>query len=380
MSNGNDQYTRDVRERGLQAVRERRQSQQYGVNNRDAALQYMLDTGYSSQTPTDGYRQFQQQRGFRPQGYGIAVGQGDGPYAGFRTEGQLKAAVLGQSEQMRGYDRQQADQLAQLADQYLGQVEDQYGTRLADGQQQLSKATGYNPAGGAIRDATAGWWGDSSEDDGGMLGPMQRAIAKVPEMGYKQGEQEYTGELNDWLAAASSPYMDALDTAEQIQQTPLRDYATIAGAEYGVDPNVIGGWYPEASQIQDFRNQRDLSAIDQYGLPQSEYQGVLNDMEQQQNQQVQQEQQGYDLQVADNIFQLTGMDGNQLAQAADLTTEQLYSVVTDGAYQSLNQEIAQIVADPGASEEDIQASVDEVLAGVRADPVLYRVLSAQWLG
>ena len=355
-----DQYTRDVRERGLQAVRDRRQASQYGINNRDAALQYMLETGYTSQTPTAGYQQFQQQRGFRPQGYGIAVGQGDGPYAGFRTEGQLKAAVLGQSEQMRGYDRQQADELARLADQYLGQVETQYGQANLDTHKGLIKEqAASNPA----ADYAA------SQHPLGVDGYEYQDKKKVADT-----------ELNDWLATTSDPYLEALDTAQQIQQTPLRDYATIAGAEYGVDPNIIGGWYPEASQIQDFRNQRDLSAIDQYGMPQSEYQGALNDLQGQQDQQAQQDQQGYDMQVTDNIFQLTGMDGNQLAQAADLTQEQLYSVVTDGTYQALNQEIAQIVADPGATEEDIQASVEEVLAAVRADPVLYRVLSAQWLG
>jgi hypothetical protein len=369
MGNSNDQYTRDVRERGLQAVQERRQASQYGINNRDAALQYMLDSGYTSQTPTDGYRQFQQQRGFRPQNYNIVLGQGDGPYAGFRTEGQLKAALLGRSEGLRGYDQQQAGELARLADQYLGEVEGQYTTQLDDGREAIGKWTKHDP--------TAPMDPDRLSGPGGALGGAQK-------LQYEHADQEHTGGLNDWLAKTTDPYLEALSTAEQIGQTPLRDYATIAGAEYGVDPNIVGGWYPEASQIQDFRNQRDLSALDQYGMTQSEYQGVLGDMEQRQNQQNQQgtqdQQDQQDLQVSDNIFQLTGMDGNQLAQGADLTTEQLYSVVTSDTYQSLNQEIAQIVADPGASEEDIQASVDEVLAGIRSDPTLYRVLSAQWLG
>jgi|GEM_PF-6520714 len=379
----NSDYTRDVAERGLQAVRDRRQSTQYGPNNRDAALEYLLSSGYGRPAPTQAYGQWAQSRGFQPQGYEIAVGQGGGKYNGFETEGQLKSAVLGRSEMLRSQDQSHADQLARLADQYLSDAESQYGTQLQQGSEQIGRNVGYNPAQAGARDLAStftGMFDAGPESEFDMLAPVQRAVAKVPELAYDQGTGEYEDTLNQWLGDTTAPYLDAIDTAQQIGSTPLRDYATLAGAEYGVDPNIVGGWYPTDSMIGDFRDQRDISAIEQFGMTDGEYQQFIDQQLRQQDQDAQSEQQGYDQQVADAIFQVTSMDAGQLAQAADLDVEQLYSVVASEPYTALNGMLGEIVATPEQDEQTIRQQVDDALAQASADPALYRVLYAQWGG
>lgn len=367
---GNDQYTRDVAARGLQAVHDRRQANSYGINNRDAALRYLMQSGQSTQQPTGGYQQWHQNRGFQPQQYPIALGQGDGKYAGFKTEGELKAALLGRAESLRGQDQYQADQLNQLADQYLNNAEQMYNKQLSATQQSLQKQTGYNPITAAIAGGadTLNPFSDHSTQRDETKATYDKAFS---------GQQQH---LNEWLAQTTDPYLEALTTAQQIGQTPLRDYATLAGGEYGVDPNIVGGWYPTSSNISDFRNQRDLSALDQFGMTQNEYEQVLAQIAGEQTKQASADQQQYDQQVNDQIFQVTGMDGNQLASQADLNQEQLYNVVASDQYNGLNSQLQQIVQQPDMNEDEMRKAVDDVLSQASADPTLYRVLYAQWGG
>jgi hypothetical protein len=355
---GNSDYTRDVAERGLQAVRDRRQASQYGPNNRDAALEYMLQTGYGPRPqPNASYQQWAQSRGFQPQGYDIAVGQGDGKYNGFETEGQLKSAVLGRSEYLRQQDWAQADELTQLADQYLSDAESQYETTNL-----------------GTHSALIGEQSDPAADYAASQHPLG-----IDSYDYQEKKAVADDELNAWLGETTAPYLDALDTATLIEQTPLRDYATLAGGEYGVDPNIIGGWYPQDTIIGDMKDQRDLNAINTYGMTDAEFQQFIDQQMRQEEQAGQDEQAGYDQQVDDAIFSVTGMDASQLASAADLNTEQLYGVVASEAYSALNGELSQLVQsydDPEALTE----AVDQVLAQASMDPTLYRVLYAQWGG
>jgi hypothetical protein len=356
-----DEYTRDVAKRGLAAVRERRQGQQFSTSSRDAALEYMLGSQYGGRQPTDSYGKWQQSRGFRPQQYQIAVGQGDGKYNGFETEGQLKAAVLGRSEMLREEDWTQADHLRQVADQYLNEAEGQYEKSLKN-------------AAVGIADKVM----DSSEMQA-MSGSKGYSAAHQRRVQPELDDQR--SELNAWLADETVPYLDAVDTAELIRQTPLREYATLAGSEYGVDPNIIGGWYPQKSQIDDYRTQRDIDAIDTYGMTDAEFQQFLDEQLRAQDEQTELGQDDYDQQVTDAVFDVTGMDADQLAQAADLTTEQLFSVIDSDTYYALNDQLAQTVATSGeADEQSIREQVDEALAQAASDPALYRVLFAQWGG
>lgn len=379
----NDDYTRAVAERGLDAVRERRQSSQYTPNNQADAIKWLMDTGYSRQDQTDGYDEWAQSQGFRPQGYDIAVGQGDGKYGGFDTLGMLQAAVDGRAEMSREQSRGQADQMSALAEQYLAQAEQQYGASMDGARRGMTDATGYSPEGAGARDLLHSAMPFMDEPNQGMFGAMGRAVAKVPQLGYDQGVAAHETDLNGWLAETTDPYQEALATAAQIKETPLREYGMKAAAEYGVDPMLAAGWYPEASQIQDFTDQRDLGAIDQFGMTQNEYEQMLAEMLTQDEQAQADELDAQQQQVADYIGSVTGMDASQLAQAAELDTNMLYNVVTDPAYEALNTELYSIIQQPIEGPDDeksMREQVTEAMDRAASDPVLYRVLAAQWGG
>ena len=379
----NDEYTRDVAARGVAAVRDRRQASQYTPNNRDAAIEHLMSTGYSSLGQTDGYDEWAQSQGFRPQGYDIAVGQGDGKYGGFDTLGMLQAAVDGRAEMSREMSREQADQMSALAEQYLARTEQQYGASMDGARRGLTDVTGYSPEGAGARDLLRSAMPFMDEPNQGMFGAMSRAVAKVPQLGYDQGVAAHETDLNGWLAETTDPYQEALATAAQIRETPLREYGMKAAAEYGVDPMLAAGWYPEASQIKDFTDQRDLGAIDQFGMTQNEYEQMLAEMTTQDEQAQADELDAQQQQVADYIGSVTGMDATQLAQAAELDTNMLYSVVTDPAYEALNTELYSIIQQPIEGPDDeksMREQVTEAMGRAASDPVLYRVLAAQWGG
>lgn len=373
----NDEYTRDVAARGVAAVRDRRQASQYTPNNRDAAIEHLMSTGYSSLGQTAGYDEWAQSQGFRPQGYQIAVGQGDGKYGGFDTLGMLQAAVDGRAEMSREQSRGQADQMSALADQYLAQTNESYLHELLASRNKIADSVGYEstdyapPAPGAA-ESPSGWWG-----------AMGRAVEEVPRLAYNTAMKDHAAELNGWLAETTDPYQEALATAAQIKETPLREYGMKAAAEYGVDPMLAAGWYPEASQIQDFTDQRDLGAINQFGMTQNEYEQMLAEMTTQDEQAQADELDAQQQQVADYIGSVTGMDATQLAQAAELDTNMLYNVVTDPAYEALNTELYSIIQQPIEGPDDeksMREQVTEAMGRAASDPVLYRVLAAQWGG
>ena len=359
----NDEYTRDVAARGVAAVRDRRQASQYTPNNRDAAIEHLMSTGYSSLGQTDGYDEWAQSQGFRPQGYDIAVGQGDGKYGGFDTLGMLQAAVDGRAEMSREQSRSQADQMSALAEQYLAQAEQQYG------------AANWGTHKNLIHDQATN---SGSSDYAASQHPLG-----VDSYDYRAKKATADDNLNGWLAETTDPYQEALATAAQIKETPLREYGMKAAAEYGVDPMLAAGWYPEASQIKDFTDQRDLGAINQFGMTQNEYEQMLAEMTTQDEQAQADELDAQQQQVADYIWSVTGMDASQLAQAAELDTNMLYNVVTGDAYVALNDELYSIIQTPIASADDEQKmreAVSQALSSANSDPVLSRVLSAQWGG
>jgi hypothetical protein len=156
-----------------------------------------------------------------------------------------------------------------------------------------------------------------------------------------------------------------------VQDTPLRDYATIAGQAYGIDPMIVRGWYDEASQIGDFREQRDLESLDNYGMPYGEYEQALTDMQQQGEQAQEQYTADEEAAYRAEIEAFTGLPADDLLNGAKVGLADLYNTLASPDYQAYASEIM-------ASENDPD-TINEILDNVRAiDPMLYRVMTAQY--
>jgi hypothetical protein len=364
-------YTEDVAKRGLDAVRERKNSTGYDRTQRDQALALVASGArYPANADTDLYSDWRGTRGFMPSSYDINYGRTDeGKYAGFKTAGDLKAATLGYAEFEREQDRAQAQALAMLADQRLGALEDEYTDRRIN-------ITDDDPA--------QAWMQHMPQM--GKVGEIPTSTPAEMEMLSRNAEvqdridnsdktapaqHEYNAALDQWLAENSDKYLTAQEFAGEVQDTPLRDYATIAGQAYGIDPMIVRGWYDEASQIGDFREQRDLESLDNYGMPYGEYEQALTDMQQQ----GEQGQEQYDQQTEDamraQVEADTGLPADELLNGARITLPDLYEVTGSADYLNYVNDIAEAQYDPD--------TINEILDNVRPiDPMLYRVLFAQF--
>lgn len=349
----NSDYTRQVAEQGMAAVTARRQGAMYDPTNYAQALTHLAQTGYGPSTSAGLYGQWMQSRGFNPTGYAVTVGQSaSGKYGGFNTLGMLQSAIRGQAETMRQQDQQQADELAALASKYLDQAQAMYGTQ----QDAISASIkDVNPA--AYR---AAGFSDAAK------------AATAP--GYKAATDR--NQLNQWLGDTTDPYLSALELASQINQTPIRNYATVAGANYGVDPNLVAGWYPESSDITDYRQQRDLQAIQNYGMTQSDYEqwlaGQQRDVNAANNANADQQ----DADYLNYIYSQIGLDGKQVAQNLDVTVPQLASLMSEPDFQTGYAAAMQALQNNnGGDTAAMQQAVVDALAPYANDPTMYGALS-----
>lgn len=349
----NSDYTRQVAEQGMAAVTARRQGAMYDPTNYAQALTHLAQTGYGPSTSAGLYGQWMQSRGFNPTGYAVTVGQSSGgKYGGFNTLGMLQSAIRGQAETMRQQDQQQADELAALASKYLDQAQGIYSDQM--------KTVADNTA----RDLPQGTY-------------RAQAYSSAAKNAIGDAEAAHGGtELNQWLGDTTDPYLSALELASQINQTPIRNYATVAGANYGVDPNLVAGWYPESSNITDYRQQRDLQAIQNYGMTQSDYEqwlaGQQRDANAANNANADQQESDY----LNYIYSQIGLDGKQVAQNLDVTVPQLASLMSEPDFQTGYAAAMQALQNNnGGDTAAMQQAVVDALAPYANDPTMYGALS-----
>lgn len=353
----NESFTQDVIARGADAFKDRRTSQQYDRSMYQQAFQQMGGQ-YQPYQQSGQYDQWRQQQGFMPDNYTPTFGRtDDGAYAGFKTQGLLQAAVKGAGESLRDQDRYQAQALQQMADQQLQSVMSQYEAGQKDTDPVKAAQMQHMPSPGSSSD----------------MDPM--TLLRADRMNRDADREQraklaHNEDVARWAADAADPYYEAIDFAQQVENTPLRDYATKAAAMYGVDPMVARGWYDEKSQLGDYRDQRDLESIDNFGAPYSDYQQAYNQMTRQDEQMANEATDAEEQQARDYISQVSGIDPTALASGAKMDMPTLFSVVSSPAYEQAMAELDQ------QSDAD---GINSVLEAVfQQDPEIYRVLQAQY--
>lgn len=307
---------------GLRASLDARaQAASYGTTGQAQALRDLAgqigsgQQGYSSHPGnTDAYAQWQQNQGFRPQGYGQVYGQTDkGKYSGYKTEADMWGAVTGRAELAREQDLAQAAAMKDsMSQRYaaLGQTVD----------------TNMTGAGAALRDSR-----------------NRLPVGSLPGASDQLGKAvtDYHGQLNNWYANQGAPLVQGMETANQIQGTPTREYEMRSGAALGIAPELIAGKFPMSTQIQDASNQRDLQSLSDTGLPYSEQQstlhGVQTDARQAQADQVTQtRQQAADQQqqMDDAVYGATTHTGKDVSSATGVPLQDVYDITTSPGFQT----------------------------------------------
>lgn len=353
----NTQYTQDVATHGLDAINARRAATQFDPTTFTQALDAAgQGNGYIDPSArSQGYLDWQRAMNMDPSmGGTVAYGRTGGKYAGFGSKADLQAAIKGQAMNQRQAALGAVSQLLANGNNSLDQLAAQYN-------QNLPSATTYTPMRGA-HDTGAEF---AAKAQGNAAGAPQREA-------YKQA-------LDSWLANQSDHVLSAMETGQQIARTPISDWATSAGAQYGVDPNIIRGWYPDATNLADFRTQRDLQSINNFG-------GTYGDVQSydRHNQAAgvaagkAQDKQSLAA-MNDYIFQTTGIDGKKLSTSASLTPQQTYDAVSSPEYQAALADMTNNLNKP-----DQLTSILHDLAygnqqrGSLPDPQLYRILASQF--
>lgn len=368
--------TAAVAQQGRAAIDARRQAANYGLTQQNLGLQDLYAGGAPTHPgQTDAYTQWVQQQGFGQQDYPQTFGRTDsGAYAGYKTEGELKAALLGRSELARESDMAQADalkstlngRLDDLGSQYNDSAASPIGANIAA----LASLGQHASQVGSLRGQVPGW------GQAPLLRAADRSSLIADVQQRKTGD--YLNNLDSWYAQQADPLVTGMETANQIEQTPTRDYATKAGADLGIDPALVAGWFPMASEIPDAAAQRNLESLHTYGLPYSEQQGALADMATQQSQQTKMAAEDQQQQMADDILGATSMDAGAISSKADLPVDEVHNIIQTPEYADAAQQIEQALAipDPDAADKQFQ----DIVESLANDPALQRLLVAQYGG
>lgn len=188
-----------------------------------------------------------------------------------------------------------------------------------------------------------------------------------------QDQQRYAGQLNEWLAQAVDPAQQVISYADDVQAIPLSRWAEGAGAELGVDPLIVAGRFGQAEDYRDYGQQRNLAAIDEYGLPYSEVTQLQGAADRDAEAALADQEDAGQQALTDELAALTGMDASQLAATTDMDERQLAMVVADPDYQTADAELSRLV------EEGDPEEVAGLLRSVGSQrPDIYRVLLAAW--
>lgn len=207
--------------------------------------------------------------------------------------------------------------------------------------------------------------------------------------------------LDAYAAQAAAPYEDRIALADQLARTPWSDYAqNTAVSQYGLTPEEAAGLFWTNGDKREYGYDRDAQSMAQYGVPYDVYAadlakqerstqdaraaeqarqeaqlGVLAD----QDKQVSAQMSAYEAQqmqaLSDGIFNATGVDGNQLASDANMTIEQVASVVDTPEYSDAFAGIQDAI---GNNDVESANSILDQIASI--DPAMFRVLSVSLKG
>lgn len=197
-------------------------------------------------------------------------------------------------------------------------------------------------------------------------------------MAEMQAKTDYVNkDLNPWLADESTPLLEQQEFAQSGLSVPIAAYAQRAGAEYGVDPNIVAGWYPESSALTDARDLRDLQFLQETGMTPADFEQALAELEGEQNS-ASNSATDADMQAYDDAgLQLTGGQAltSELANQVNLPIEDVYNILDSADYQFAQQAINEALStqDFGYIEETMISVLDGAAA---ADPALFNILQS----
>lgn len=226
-----------------------------------------------------------------------------GKYSGFFSAGDQEAAIVGAATDLKG----DAAIYRAKADAFMKKLDPMYGEAAkGPGRYFQAERGGYNsaqmPGVDPRRPVTPGGYVDK------IVNPSRR----------------YANQLNDWYAQQSAPAVKYQATADQIERTPISEFATqIATNSYGMNPDLARGKFSGLDAIY-YKQQQDANSMAKYGMPYDEYQKQQEDLAYgTKNKKINS---AIEAEAASELDAIAGVGSSFLSAATGQTAAQMYNV------------------------------------------------------
>lgn len=225
---------------------------------------------------------------------------GTGKYGGFSNAGDLATAIGGAAMNVRDVT---VPQLRSAANTFYGKLD-----------------TGYRQALGPLT-------GFTSEYNPGVASAANFRIADQLSMPKYENQRaaikSFTPTLGSWYTEQAKPAEEYLQTAQQLEMTPLSQLASsIATRGYGMDPNLAAGKFSSLDS-EYFKRNRDNTYMAKYGMPYDEYTALEKEQEDARNTAKDQD----EADALANIESITGFSYGALSPISGQTKLQMYDTL-----------------------------------------------------
>jgi hypothetical protein len=262
---------------------------------------------------------------------------GSGKYGGFRNAGDLTTAIGGAAMNVRDVT---VPQLRAAASDYYTKLD-----------------KGYRGALGPLT-------GFTSEYNPNVVSPGNFRIAdqlSMPQYANQRAAiKSFTPTLGSWYTEQAKPAEEYLQTAQQLEMTPLSQLATsIATRGYGMDANLAAGKFAGLDS-EYFKRNRDAEYMGQYGVPYDEYTALQKEKEDALNTAKDQD----EADALSNIESITGFSYGALSPIAGQTKIQMYNTLAGNySYKDLNNDSV-LTSSNGAG---VVAAYKDFIANAKTD-------------
>jgi hypothetical protein len=222
-----------------------------------------------------------------------------GKYSGFFSAGDQQAAIEGAAMDLKG----DAATYRAKADAFMKKLDPVYGEASKGPSRAFtSQGTAQMPGVDPRRSVTPGGYIDK------IVNPSRK----------------YANQLNDWYAQQSAPAVKYRATAEQIERTPISEFATqIATNSYGMNPDLARGKFANLDETY-YKQQRDANSIALNQMPYDEYKAQQEDLAfGTTNKKINS---GIEAEAAASLDEISGVGSSFLSAATGQTAAQMYKV------------------------------------------------------
>ena len=225
-----------------------------------------------------------------------------GKYSGFFSAGDQEAAIIGAATGLKD----DAAIYRAKADAFINKLDPMYANAKNKGQSVVRGSMGFDPQSSSA--ANFRMFEETSQDRSAPL-------------------RAYATQLNDWYMKQSAPAVKYRATADQINRTPISEFATqIATNSYGMNPDLARGKFAGLDATY-YKQKQDADSIALYGKPYDEQKAIDDELDF--GTRDKKITAANEADAARELDRFTGTGSNYLSAATGQTAQQMYAITED---------------------------------------------------